>query len=140
MQEWPPRGGEESSTEDGPEDGKDLQSVSTVRNKLPRSLSLKKRLEIDSLFAKGKRFSGHFCTVLWQPNPRFQYGVFVPTKFGSASARIRLKRLLREAIRLNRHNLEGVGRIGIVPNSYGKVPHWKEIDSEVRTLFGKITN
>ena len=125
-----------------------------ARNKLPRSLSLKRRLDIDALFKKGHRFSGHFCSVIWQPASeieviesgagkpvaRFQYGIFASKKLGNAVARNRLKRLYREAIRLNRHELTVAGRLGVLPITRGKIPDWKEINNEVRSLIRKISN
>lgn len=154
MPAWRPREAEGSSIGAAPEAGKDLRFVLAARNKLPRSLSLKRRLDIDALFKHGQRFSGHFCSVIWQSADkviatesgvrqkvtRFQYGVFVSKKLGNAVARNRLKRLYREAIRLNRHELTVAGRLGVLPITRGKIPDWKEINNEVRSLIQKISN
>lgn len=154
MPAWRPREAEGSSIGAEPEAGKGLRFVLAARNKLPRSLCLKRRLDIDALFKKGHRFSGHFCSVIWQPASevevaesgagkpivRFQYGVFVSKKLGNAVARNRLKRLYREAIRLNRLGLTAAGRLGVLPINRGKIPDWKEINNEVRSLIRKISD
>lgn len=65
------------------------------------------RLEFDRVFkAKARKHVGPL-TVFAMPNglPHFRYGLSVPGRVGSAVQRNRIKRLLREALRLNQHDL-----------------------------------
>ena len=79
--------------------------------RISKAERLKSRKLINSLFSSGHSFVEHPIRVVWAtaqtptPSP-IQVGVTVsPRKFPRAVQRNRIKRLLREAYRLNKKNL-----------------------------------
>ena len=76
-----------------------------AKNRLPRSLTLKSRAEISRLLKQGKRVQGLLCTLIWEPAESFKYGIFLSGKIGPAHDRNRIKRQVREALRLYRGEL-----------------------------------
>lgn len=75
----------------------------------PKKEKLKSRKLIDRLFAEGKSVSNYPIKLIYLKSEfaedvKIQAGVAVPKKnFKSAVKRNRIKRLLREAYRLNKH-------------------------------------
>ncbi len=75
----------------------------------PKKEKLKSRKLIDQLFAQGKSVSNYPIKLIYlntdlPEDVKIQAGVAVPKKnFKSAVTRNRIKRLLREAYRLNKH-------------------------------------
>lgn len=87
------------------------------RNKLPRGLTLKSSARIRRLLQTGRRITGEYFVCIWQPEQDFRYAVLVGRKLGTAARRNRIKRLLREALRLNRRKLRGAVHIILVPQA-----------------------
>ncbi|RME31288.1 MAG: ribonuclease P protein component [Candidatus Zixiibacteriota bacterium] len=108
------------------------------RRTLPRNLSLKRRLEIAAVMKRGRRFRGRFCVLVWEPAGEFRYAVFVSKRHGSAVRRNRLKRLYREAIRLNRETLAEPGKLIVLPRLTDEIPSWRQVETDVHTLFARI--
>jgi ribonuclease P protein component len=108
------------------------------RNKLPRKATLKSRKEIDRLLKSGHRQSGDYFVLVWDKSDCFRYGVFVPGRYGSAVKRNRLKRLVREAIRLNRHLLEEPRVVGVLPKRGTDELGFEQVDRDIRALFQRI--
>lgn len=77
----------------------------------PKSQKLKSRKLIDRLFSQGKSVSNYPVKLIYvqtelPENVKIQAGVAVPKKnFKSAVKRNRIKRLLREAYRQNKHHV-----------------------------------
>ena len=109
-----------------------------VKNKLPGYLSLKSKVEINRLFEKGQRLSGDYFTLLWEKSDNFKYGIFVRKEHGSAVYRNRIKRLYREAVRLNRMLLENNVKIAILPKKIDQAVRFNEINAEISKLFKTI--
>ena len=110
------------------------------RNKLPRRYCLKSELEISDLFRAGKRLSGAYFSLAWQESDSFRYGVFVSRKFGIAARRNRIKRVFREAIRLNRSLLEKSVIIAVLPAPASDKQKFESIDAEISRLFRVINS
>jgi len=77
--------------------------------KFPKKEKLKSKKLIDALFKEGKTLSGYSLKLVYlkvetPTDAKFKTGVAVPKKnFKSAVKRNRIKRLMRESFRLNKH-------------------------------------
>jgi ribonuclease P protein component len=110
------------------------------RNKLPRSLSLKSRAEIDSLFANGRRIPTDFFTLIWQPADDFKYGIFVSRHAGKATRRNRIKRRFREAVRLSRDRLSRSVWVGFLPREVDREPELERLIADVSRVFEQLSS
>ena len=80
---------------------------SNRRFTLPKELILKKKSEIEKVLHSGKRIPGHIFNTFIYASGRTRVAFLVSKKIGNAVRRNRMKRLLREAYRLNRQQFEG---------------------------------
>jgi len=76
--------------------------------------------------------------LIWEVGDSPKFGVFLSKRHGKATKRTRLKRLYREAIRLNRHLLTQPVRIGVLPHATIQQPAFAEINEELRQIFKLI--
>lgn len=77
---------------------------------------LKSSARIRRLLRTGRRITGEHFVCVWQPEQEFRYAVLVGRKLGTAVRRNRVKRLLREALRLNRRQLKAAVHIIMLPH------------------------
>ncbi|WP_422082790.1 ribonuclease P protein component [Ulvibacterium sp.] len=115
----------------------------------PKKEKLKSRKLFDALFTKGKAITKYPVKLIYLetelPNDvKIQVGVAVPKKsFKSAVKRNRIKRLLREAYRLNKpmvfNNSEG--NFAFLFLYLGKeVPNYDMVEERIRTILQKFNN
>ena len=109
-----------------------------ARNKLPRSCTLKSRLDIRRLFDTARRWPGDYFICYRERSKYFRYGVFVPGKILTAVGRNRLKRLTREAIRLNKEILTRPCTVGILFRRDVKELTFEIVDAEIKRVFRLI--
>jgi ribonuclease P protein component len=81
--------------------------TASPRNTFPRGLRLSGQRAFAAVFDARMRKSLGTLVVVSRPNalPHNRLGLSVPRKVGTAVARHRIKRMLREAFRLEQHNL-----------------------------------
>lgn len=110
---------------------------------------LKSKKTIERLFIEGKTITQYPIKIFYLPmekgqESRFKTGVSVPKKnFKSAVHRNRIKRLLRESYRLNKHlifnNIEG--NFAFLILYLGKeMPQYNEIEDALKGAFRKLVN
>ena len=78
-------------------------------------LKIKKNNDFQRLFKRGKKVFSPYLTLLYYPSDRLCMGLAVSKKHGKAHTRNRIKRLCREAFRLNCGELEKSYCIIIIP-------------------------
>ena len=78
-------------------------------------LRLKKQADFQKLFGRGKRAFSPSLTLLYRPSDRLRMGISIGKKHGKAVKRNRIKRLLREAFRLEAEHIKGKYSIVLVP-------------------------
>ena len=78
-------------------------------------LRIKKQADFQRLFQKGKRAFSPSLTLLYVPAPAMRMGVSVGKKHGKSVQRNRIKRLVREAFRLNQDKMKGTYSFIILP-------------------------
>jgi len=86
----------------------------------------------------GRRISGDYFSLVWEKSPNFRYSVLVSGKYGSAARRNRLKRLIREAVRLNRKSLSEPVSIAVLPRPKVAEPEFDIINAEIKRIFEVI--
>ena len=94
--------------------------------KLPKSMILRSGAEFQRVYKCGRSVANRHIVMYTAKNPRSggKVGFAAGKKLGNASIRNRVKRLLRECYRLNRHRLKDgydlllVGRKSAVEYSY----------------------
>ncbi|HWR83037.1 MAG TPA: ribonuclease P protein component [Candidatus Deferrimicrobium sp.] len=109
-----------------------------ARNSIPRSQRLKRDAEIKSVIKEGNRITGKYFSAKWEAGDAYKFGIFVSKAHGSAVDRNHLKRLYREAIRLDRHLLRGPVKVAIFPHVKINTPALSQITAEIRRIFSII--
>ncbi|MEW5994594.1 MAG: ribonuclease P protein component [Candidatus Zixiibacteriota bacterium] len=109
-----------------------------ARNSFPRSLSLNRQADIRRLFDRGRRLSGKYCSLIWEVGEASQFGIFLSRAHGKAARRNRIRRLYREAVRLNQHLLTRPVRVVVLPHVSSEQPDFSAIHDDIRQQFQRI--
>ncbi len=76
---------------------------------------IKKQADFQRIFHKGKRAFSGSLTVLYAPSKELSMGISVGKRHGKSVQRNRVKRLLREAFRLNLDKIQGTYSFILLP-------------------------
>ncbi|MBT8296978.1 MAG: ribonuclease P protein component [Maribacter sp.] len=115
--------------------------------KFPKKEKLKSKKLIDALFKEGKSFSAYSLKLIYlkvetPTDVQFKTGVAVPKKnFKSAVQRNRIKRLMRESFRLNKHMVfnNSEGNFAFLFLYLGKeLPTYLEVEKGMRIILQKF--
>ena len=80
-------------------------------------LRIKKQADFQRFFQKGRRAHSPSLTLLYTPAEKMRMGVSVGKKHGKSVQRNRVKRLVREAFRLNQDKMQGTYSFIILPKA-----------------------
>lgn len=114
-----------------------------ARCKLPRAARLLSQRDFRRVYGRGRRASGRLMTVVVLPvrDARgARLGLSVSKDHGSAVVRNKIKRLLREAFRLERPELPPALEVVIVPKVREEKLVLAELRTELRDLVHKAAS
>jgi ribonuclease P protein component len=106
---------------------------------LSRSQRLTRNAQFQEAFAQGRSYVGRYL-VLWVregEEAALRLGVVTSRKVGSAVERVRARRRLREAWRLNRHRLSGTVDVVLVARRAIQRATAAEVERELLELCGR---
>jgi ribonuclease P protein component len=107
---------------------------------LPRSARLIRRNDFRRVYGKGQRAHGSWMVVvaLRRQEPGHRLGIAVSKEHGRAVRRNKIKRLLREAFRLERPELEGQFDLILIPRAREGRFELDGLRRELRELLARL--
>lgn len=101
-----------------------------------------KRKEYLYLKEHGKKIQDNYFIVIYKNNQlsNSRLGITVSSKVGGAVRRNRLKRLIREAYRLNRDHLTGQIDINFIAKKNSSDINFERVSISMRSLLSKAGN
>ena len=106
--------------------------------RMPRRLTLSHNNDVRPLLHKGRRMSGKGFQVVFEWSEQFRYMIIVPKRLGNAAKRNRIRRLYREAIRLNRQTLKQNVRMALIVRELDPAAEFQAIDAEIARICEAI--
>jgi len=111
------------------------------RNRFPRSARLLKRSDFESVYKRGKRFFAANLTLFYffrEDRATARIGFTVGRVLGGAVARNRIKRRLREAVRLHRAELNNAVDIVVNPKKSARTIEFSELEQDILRGFQAV--
>jgi ribonuclease P protein component len=108
----------------------------------PRTVRLSGKKAIDRVFQSGQYRRLGMLHAKWLPGsqPESRFLVSVKRKIGKAHRRHRIRRLVKEAIRLNRHRLQGAYDICLFLTAVPEQPTLSDFEAELSRLFQHLSH
>jgi ribonuclease P protein component len=113
-----------------------------LRFLLTKADRILKRREFIALSKSGRRIQNEHFIAIFSPSQhgRSRIGLTVTRKVGPAVKRNRIKRLVREHFRLNRHHLAGHWDINIIAKRQGADFSSEKVFRSLGNIFERISN
>ncbi|MGO4988567.1 MAG: ribonuclease P protein component [Gallicola sp.] len=104
---------------------------------MEKSIRLRKNREYTVVYKKGRRYWNHQFTMVVKKNngPGTRVGFSVNKKYGNAVERNRIKRQLREIIRLHYDTMKKGYDIILIPKKNTKELDYHQLEKSVKHLF-----
>lgn len=108
----------------------------------PKSVRLCAKKDIEEIFRSGRYRRLGILHAKWLPTDRTgaRFLVSVKRKVGKAHRRNRIRRLVKEAIRLTRHRLQGAYDICLFLTTAPENPTLSEFEAELGRLFQELSH
>jgi ribonuclease P protein component len=112
-----------------------------LRFSLTKADRILKRREFIALSKSGRRIQTEYFIAIFSPARfnRSRLGVTVTKKVGNAVERNRIKRLVREFFRLNRHSLSGNWDVNIIAKLQSANISVEKAYRSLQNIFGRIS-
>jgi ribonuclease P protein component len=107
-----------------------MSDIPRPDERLPKKEILRKRDDIRDLFKSGKKYGATHLRFFYKHAELRQVGFTVPKRFGNAVHRNRIKRLMREAYRKNKHRL-GPYKMVILAREDARSVKLKDLENEL---------
>ncbi len=119
--------------------GRPIPDPGAVTYGLPRSMRLRTQREFRRVYRRGSRVRGKNMVVVGLPRrqPGFRVGLSVSKSNGAAVRRNKIKRLFREAFRLERPTLPGRFDLVLIPQARQRY-QLAEMRTELITLVREL--
>ncbi|HZS71055.1 MAG TPA: ribonuclease P protein component [Candidatus Acidoferrum sp.] len=108
----------------------------------PREARLVRKGDFDAVYRAARRRSNSLFTLFYRPNqlPHCRYGFSIKKAMGSAVTRNRMRRRVREIIRLHRQELPRGWDIVIHPKHAADQAPFATLESELLRLLSPLRN
>jgi ribonuclease P protein component len=115
----------------------DSMSVAEASHSFPKILRLLRRSEFRRVYEEGRRRRALLCTVFYRANglPHSRLGITVPRAVGKSVLRNRVKRRVREALRVNLPTLPGGWDIVLNPRQGAAAVPFPRLQEEILRLL-----
>ena len=100
-------------------------------------LRIKKNVDFQKLFKKGKKVFSPYITLLYFPSHELSMGIAVSKKHGNAVKRNRIKRLLRAAFAATCGELEKNYSVILLPKIQDEY-NYSNFENSLKTCFKKV--
>jgi ribonuclease P protein component len=116
------------------------QTALCLEKRFPKSLRLRTRQEFQKVQKEGRRITGH-CLVFHIKSEKFNYtrlGITVSKRWGSAVARNRFKRWIREIFRTEKHRLTQKITLHVSTRSQLSLITFEHIQADFNLLLNQL--
>ena len=110
---------------------------SSVKQSLPREWRLVRRAEYDAVYREGRRRAGTTFVIFTRRNslPRGRFGMSVKKAVGNAVMRNRIRRRVREILRLHREEIAPGWDVVIHPSRAAATSKFAQLETELLSLL-----
>jgi ribonuclease P protein component len=117
-----------------------VRSIGRPDQSFPKTDRLLKRSDFIRVQKHGKKYGTRSLLLLVQPNKlgRTRLGIVVSKKVGNSAQRSRIKRIIREAFRLNRGLFPANADVVIIPKVVSHRLEYGGLVEEMRAVGGRI--